>query len=104
MNRKQKPDYSKQQPQFADDNVEEQYLTTRYQNYKQRARNMKEDPDDFKYFEFELIQIEDLEEFREYNNLTFINIKDVTTIIKGIQKINDMNILMPSKQITHMSK
>ena len=54
---------------------------------------MNEDLDEFKYFEFELIQIEDLEEFTEYNNMTFINIKDVTAIIKGIQKINDMKYL-----------
>jgi hypothetical protein len=41
------------------------------------------------YFEFEIKQVKDSLELQDIENLTFLSIKDVTTLVKNQKKICD---------------
>jgi hypothetical protein len=46
--------------------------------------HISEDDDSFRYFEIDLIQIAGLDEHDLFSDLTYLNIKEITTVIRGI--------------------
>lgn len=54
---------------------------------------MCEDKDQYRYFEFSLRQICEVEDTLSRQELTFLSIKDITAIVKGVKKQTDVKYM-----------
>jgi len=53
------------------------------------SSNTKTEDSNVRYFEFELQRIDDIQGCADFRDSTLLNIKDVTNVVKGQQKLSD---------------